>query len=98
MERQKKFELIREFDIYDLEGDLDKVLGLLSDIKKENSNFLKISLTASTDFNPDEGYAVLSVNGIRLENDKEYNDRIALSAKKDLRNILIKNNENIKIK
>lgn len=95
MERQKKYELIREFDIYDLEGNIDKVLTLLSNIKKENSEFLEITLTASTDFDPDEGYAVLSVSGIRLENDKEFENRIAGQAKKDLKQILKSKNQNI---
>lgn len=95
MERQKKYELIREFDIYDLEGNIDKVLTLLSNIKKENSEFLEITLTASTDFDPDEGYAVLSVSGIRLESDKEFENRIAGQAKKDLKQILKSKNQNI---
>jgi hypothetical protein len=95
MERQKKYELIREFDIYDLEGNIDKVLTLLSDIKKENSEFLEITLTASTDFDPDEGYAVLSVSGIRLESDKEFENKIAGQAKKDLKQILKSKNQNI---
>mgnify|MGYP001176437551 CR=1 FL=1 len=95
MERQKKYELIREFDIYDLEGNIDGVLNLLSNIKKENSEFLEITLTASTDFDPDEGYAVLSVSGIRLESDKEFENRIAGQAKKDLKQILKSKNQNI---
>ena len=95
MERQKKYETIREFNIYDLEGNIDGVLNLLSEIKKENSEFLEIRLTADTDFDPDEGYAVLIVKGLRLENDKEFENRIAGQAKKDLKQILKSKNQNI---
>jgi len=98
MERQLKNDILEEISLYDLEGNISIIADKIEEIKNHSKNYDKITLGADIDYDSEEGYVILVFKGQRLENDNEYDRRLALEAKKELRKILVKNNENIKIK
>lgn len=97
MKRQYKKVILEEISIYDLEGDIGIIEETVHRIKSYK-NFDKIYTVVDVDSDPDEGYAILVFKGSRLETDKEYSERIASEAKKELQRMLANKNKNIKIK
>ena len=77
---------IGEIDIYDLEGDLDAAIALLTEFK--NTEVKDIAIEPETSFDGEDGYAVLVFRGTRLETDDEYNLRIKEFSKGELRKVV----------